>query len=84
MLFLAGVEGRYIHYFQFPHVQKTLSWCSSVSLLFLLRKEMGGYSTLFLFCLVEDLADMVEGSTACGEGCVFICLEFQFDNMNCN
>ena len=45
---------------------------------------MGGYSTLFLFCLVEDLADMVEGSTACGEGCVFICLEFQFDNMNCN
>jgi len=41
MLFLAGVEGRYVHYFQFPHVQKTLTWCSSVNLLLLLCKELG-------------------------------------------
>ena len=47
MLFLAGVEGRYIHYFQFPHVQKTCY--SSVSLLLLLCKELGvQYIALFL------------------------------------
>jgi len=49
MLFLAGVEGRYIHYFWFPHVQKTLTWYGSVTVLLLLCKELEvQYIALFL------------------------------------
>jgi hypothetical protein len=85
MLFLAGVEGRYIHYFWFPHAQNTLTWYSSVSLLLLLCKELG----------VQHIVSFLSGGGLSRSGgrayCVwwsgvvwlFICLEFQFDSVIC-
>lgn len=75
MLFLAGVEGRYIYYIHFPHVQKTLTSYSSVRLLLLLYKELGVEYIASFFFWWRTLEDLVDVPTACGEvvrdGCLF-------------
>jgi hypothetical protein len=45
------------------------------------------YSAVHGFWPVEELTELADGSTGCGEngeGWVFICLELQCDEVNCS